>query len=83
MINCFVALTIFLLLGAADAALPAFAPQAKADEAGASIKADRLPIRQTHRDCSQQVWPDFETSCLRNHETGMKIREARLVTARR
>jgi hypothetical protein len=34
-----------LLPGAAVAALPAFAPQAKAGEAGASIKADRLPYQ--------------------------------------
>ena len=30
---------------------------------------------------AQQVWPDFDASCLRNGE--MTVREARLVTARR
>jgi hypothetical protein len=83
MIKSFVALATLSLLGMAIVALPAFAPQAKAGEAVASIKADRLPVGPVHSTCSQQIWPDFETSCLRNYETGTKIREARLVTARR
>ena len=83
MIKSFVALAISSLLGTAIVALPAFAPQAKAGEAVAAIKADRLRVGPVHSTCSQQVWPDFETYCLRNHETGTKIRETRLVTARR
>jgi hypothetical protein len=44
-------------------------------------KADRLQVRSAARNCSQQVWPDFDTSCLRKGD--VMIREARLVTARR
>jgi hypothetical protein len=82
MIKSFTALAIMLLLGVSVVALPGFAPQVKADETVALVKADRLPVRSVAEDCSRQVWPDFETSCLRSSETGM-IREARLVTARR
>jgi hypothetical protein len=82
MIKSFVALAIFSLLSAAVVALPAFAPQAKAAEAAVAIKSDRLPVHSLHPACSQQVWPDFQTSCLRN-DTGTKIGEARLIVARR
>jgi hypothetical protein len=82
MIKSLTALAIMLLLGASVVALPGFAPQVKAEESVTLAKADRLPIRSIAQDCSRQVWPDFETSCLRSSETGV-IREARLVTARR
>jgi hypothetical protein len=82
MIKSFAAFAIMSLLGLAIVALPALAPPVKAAESVALIKADRLPVRPVAGDCSRQVWPDFETSCLRSSETGT-IREARLVTARR
>ncbi len=83
MIKSLTALAIFALLGASVVALPGFAPQVKASEAVALAKADRLDIRPVARNCSQQVWPNFEASCLRNAESGATFREARLVTARR
>jgi hypothetical protein len=83
MIKSITALAIFGLLGAAVVALPAFAPQVKASEAITLAKADRLPLRPGARNCSQQVWPNFDTSCLRSGESGVMILEARLVTARR
>jgi hypothetical protein len=49
----------------------------------ALAKGDPLDIRPVARNCSQQVWPNFDGSCLRNSESGVMIREARLVTARR
>jgi hypothetical protein len=61
--------------------LPGFAPQVEASETVVLIKADRLDIRPAARNCSQQVWPNFDTSCLRNGAA--MVREARLVTARR
>jgi hypothetical protein len=83
MIKSITALAIFGLLGAAVVALPAFAPQVKASEAMTLAKADRLALRPAARNCSQQVWPNFETSCLHSGESGVMILEARLVTARR
>lgn len=82
MIKSFTALAIMLLLGVSVVALPGFAPQVKADEPAAMVKADRLPIRSLAPDCSRQVWPNFETSCLRAGSSGTAIREARLVLAR-
>jgi hypothetical protein len=75
------ALAIFALLGASVVALPGFAPQVEAREAVALAKADRLELRPVAQNCSQQVWPNFDASCLRKGE--VMVREARLVTARR
>ena len=83
MIKSLTALAIFGLLGAAVVALPGFAPRVEAGETVALAKAGRLDIRPVARNCSQQVWPNFDTSCLRNRESGVMIREARLVTERR
>ena len=79
----FGALAIFALLGASVIALPDFAPQVAARETTALAKADRLDIRPVARDCTQQVWPNFDGSCLRHSESGLVVHEARLVTARR
>jgi hypothetical protein len=83
MIKSLTALAIFALLGASVVALPGFAPQVEASETVALAKADRLDIRPVARDCSQQVWPNFEASCLRDGASGATFHEARLVTARR
>jgi hypothetical protein len=81
MIKSFTALAIFALLGASVVALPGFAPRVEASETVALAKADRLDIRPVALNCSQQVWPNFDASCLRKGEAA--VREARLVTARR
>jgi hypothetical protein len=83
MIKSLAALAIFALLGASVIALPGFAPQVKADEPVALAKADRLAIRPVVRNCSSQVWPNFEASCLRDGGSGIPVHQARLVTARR
>jgi hypothetical protein len=83
MIKSLTALAIFALLGAAVVAPPGFAPQVEARESVGLAKADRLAIRQVARNCSQQVWPSFDTPCLRNSEPGVMMREVRLVTAGR
>jgi hypothetical protein len=75
------ALAIFAFLGASVVALPGFAPQVEASETVALAKADRLDVRPVAPNCSQQVWPNFDASCLRKGE--VMVREARLVTARR
>jgi hypothetical protein len=58
-------------------------PEVKANEALAQGKADRLAIHPVIRDCSDQVWPNFDRSCLREAGSGIGVREARLMTARR
>jgi hypothetical protein len=78
MIKSLTALAIFGLLGAA-AALPGFAPRVEARETVTLAKADRLDVRN----CSQQLWPNFDTSCLRSSESGLPVLDVRLVTARR
>lgn len=83
MIRSLTALAIFGLLGAVVVSSPGFAPQVGAGEMLALAKGDPLDIRPVARNCSQQVWPNFDGSCLRNSESGVMIREARLVTARR
>lgn len=56
MIKSLVALTIFVLLGVSVIAIPGFAPRAKADEAVALAKGDRLPI---HLIVSKLLKPDL------------------------
>jgi hypothetical protein len=81
MVKSLTALAIIALLGASVIALPGFAPQVEASETVALAKADRLELRPVARNCSQQVWPNFDASCLRKDD--LMVREARLVTARR
>jgi hypothetical protein len=83
MIKSLAPLAIFALLGASVIALPMFAPEVKAKETFALSKANPLAIHPVVRDCSSQVWPNFDTSCLREGGSGNRVREARLVTARR
>jgi hypothetical protein len=81
MIKSLTALAIFAALGASVIALPGLAAQVEASETVALAKADRLDVRPVARNCSQQVWPNFDASCLRKDD--VMVREARLVTARR
>ena len=83
MIKSLIALAIFGLLGAGAVVLSGFASQIEAREPIALAKGNRLDIQRVAINCSQQVWPNFNTSCLRNSESGVTLREARLVNARR
>jgi hypothetical protein len=83
MIKSFVAFGIFALLGASVIALPGFAPKVEASEVPVWAKGDSLAIKLAAVDCSRQVWPDFDASCLQSMGSGQRIVEARLVTARR
>jgi len=83
MIRSFVALALFAVLGAWIIALPGFALPAAANEADASLRADRLPVHSAAGTCSGQVWPNFTASCLHAAGTRLLVKEARLVTARR
>jgi hypothetical protein len=79
MIKSLSALAIFGFLGATVVALPGFAPRVEARETAALAKANRLDVRS----CSQQLWPNFDTSCLRSSESGLPVLDVRLVTALR
>jgi hypothetical protein len=81
MFKSLVALGIFVFLGAIVIALPGFAPHVEAGEV-ALAKQDRLDLKGS-ANCSAQVWPHFDVSCLRTTGSDAKILEARLVTARR
>ena len=83
MVKSLSALAIFCLLGASVIAVPGFAPNVEASEVAVLAKGDRLDVRAAGADCSLQAWPYFTQSCLRSPDSGAKILEARLVTARR
>jgi hypothetical protein len=79
MVKSLVAFGIFMLLGASVMALPTFAPQIDAREI-ALTKQDRLQLKASEN-CSLQVWPNFDASCLRDTNSNANVLEARLVTA--
>ncbi len=83
MIKACAAIAVAAFVAAALAVLPGFAPQVEASTPHALAKADRLDIRPIGRSCSQQAWPNFEASCLRNAVTRTVVREVRLVSADR
>ena len=43
-------------------------------------RADRLDYRAIGTDCSQQAWPNFEPSCLRNAGTKTAPQQVRIVS---
>lgn len=84
MIKALSAVAIAAFVAAALTVLPGFAPQVEASVPVAMSKADRLDIRPIGKDCSQQAWPNFEASCLRNAGTKTVVMtQARVVTATR
>jgi len=83
MIKSLAALAIFALLGASVIALPGLAPQVKASQMIALAKADRIAFRPIVQNCSSQVWPNFDASCLREDGSAALIRTVSLTTARR
>ena len=83
MIKALSAVAVAAFIAAALTVLPGFAPTVEASTPQALAKGDRLDIRPIGRDCSQQAWPNFEASCLRNAVTRTMVREVRLVSADR
>ncbi|MBC7577249.1 hypothetical protein [Tardiphaga sp.] len=82
MIKAISAIAVAAFIAAALTVLPGFAPQVEASVPVALAKGDRLDIKAVGRNCSEQAWPNFEASCLRNAAAKTAvIREARLVTA--
>ncbi len=84
MIKALSAIAIAAFIAAALTVLPGFAPQVEASVPVAMSKSDRLDIRAIGKDCSQQAWPNFEASCLRNAVSKTVVMtEARIVTTTR
>jgi len=83
MIKALSAIAVAASVAATLTILPGFAPQVEASVPQALAKGDRLDIHAVGKDCSQQAWPHFEASCLRQAGTKANVREARLVTADR
>ena len=83
MIKALSAIAIAAFVAAALTVLPGFAPQVEASTPQALAKGDRLDIKSFGRECSENAWPNFEASCLRNVSGKTTVRQARLVTADR
>lgn len=78
------AVAIAAFIAAAVTVLPGFAPRVEASVPVALAKADRLDVKSVGRACSEQAWPNFEASCLRNAATKViNIREVRVVSTDR
>ncbi|MGY3358763.1 hypothetical protein ACVWZK_005426 [Bradyrhizobium sp. GM0.4] len=65
MIKALSAIAISACVAATLTLLPGFAPTVEASVPQPLAKSDRLDIRTVGKDCSQQAWPNFEASCLR------------------
>jgi hypothetical protein len=76
------AIAIAAFIAAALTVLPGFAPQVEASVYSSIVlkKADRLDYRPIGKDCSQQAWPNFEASCLRNAGTKTAPEKVRMVS---
>lgn len=75
-----------MALGAAVVlALPGFSHEADASTPAKVVKGDRLDVRPLGKDCTQQAWPYYETTCLRDRtqSTGGQARPVRMVTTDR
>lgn len=83
MIKAVSAVVVAAFIAAALTLLPGLAPQVSASTPQPLAKADRLDYHPVGRDCSQQAWPNFEASCLRDAVTRTQVREVRFVTTDR
>ena len=82
MIKALSAMAIAAFIAAALTVLPGFAPEVEAGvNAPPLAKSDRLDIRSSRHNCSQQALPNFEASCLRKAGSKGRIQEARIVSA--
>jgi hypothetical protein len=65
MVRILSAIAAVALSAAAVLALPGFSPEVEARTPPPAVKADRLDVRSTGKDCTQ-AWPYYETSCIRD-----------------
>ncbi len=78
------ALTFVAVLAAALTVLPGASEKVSASAPLNSGKGDRLDIRPTSPACSEQSWPYFEASCVKDRRQPMsQAKPARIVTTDR
>jgi hypothetical protein len=78
------AITLAALVAGVVTVLPNFSGEVVASAPMHSGKSDRLDIRLSGAQCSEQAWPYFEASCLRDKRMAMgQARIVRVVTADR
>jgi hypothetical protein len=83
MIKTVYAVAVAAIVAGCFAAFPSLSFQGEASAAVASPKGDRADIRPLGVDCSQQAWPYFEASCLRDVRHPLQEpRQARFVVDR-
>jgi hypothetical protein len=65
-------------------ALPGFSPEVEARTPVAAVKGDRLDIRPIGKACTEQAWPYYEATCLRDrsHPQG-QARTVRMISTDR
>jgi hypothetical protein len=83
MVKSIAAMVSFALIAASIIALPGFAPEVAANEAGAPVSQEIIAVQPALANCSHEVWPNLPTSCLQRRGSTGEIVEARLVTVRR
>jgi len=82
MIKLITAISTAALLAGAAVLVPGLTPSVQAHMYG--LKGDRLDAHSYGTACSQQGWPYFETSCLRNMASPTRqTAEVRMIAASR
>jgi hypothetical protein len=66
MLKTIYAITAAAIVAGAFVTALSLADQVDARASLPGVKADRADTRPLARDCSQQAWPYFETTCLRD-----------------
>jgi hypothetical protein len=65
-------------------ALPGFSPEVEARTPAPVVKSDRLDIAPAAPSCTQQAWPYYQASCLRDrNQPNGQARTVRLITTDR
>ena len=78
------AIALAALIAGTVTILPTFSDKVVASAPIHSGKGDRLDYRPLGTQCSEQAWPYFEASCMRDRRAAMgQAKSARIVTADR
>ena len=78
------AVTLAAMVAGALTIFPGTSDQVAASAPLNSGKGDRLDIRSLGTQCSEQAWPYFEPSCMRDRRMALgKAKPARIVSADR
>jgi hypothetical protein len=84
MLKAFYAIAAAAIVAGAFVATLSISEQVEARGSVPSVKADRADIRPLAGKCSQNAWPYFEASCLRDTRNPFgQAREVRIVSADR